>query len=99
MGNLHLKDVVDQWVVLHFVQGQERHGVSLECAKSTFDFSFGLGARSDEVGDPKTFECTLEVNFGIAFFVGICNRFRGMGNLPNSTSFLPDSPHSSGLNP
>ena len=68
-GNLHLKDGVGLLVVRGFGIGQERHDASLEGAKSAFDFPFGLRTGGDEVGDPKTFECALELTFGIAFVI------------------------------
>ena len=68
-GNLHLKDGGGLLVVRGFGIGQERHDASLEGAKSAFDFPFGLRTGGDEVGDPKTFECALELTFGIAFVI------------------------------
>jgi len=74
-GNLHLKDVVGLFGILHFGIGQERHDESSEGAKSALVFSLGQGVGSDEVVDPKTFESTLEVTFGIASVItGVCTK-------------------------
>ena len=59
--DFHLKDFVGAFVGVGLGMGQECDEAFLKGAEAAFDFAFGLGRRSNEVGYTNCSQCALEL--------------------------------------